>query len=197
MSIARDLSLKETRTGLRLVQQPSEEIKKNLFRLSGGRQFEIKDQPIKNGETELFGQQQITGNAYWMDARLEMEPGGVAGFKIAQRRDENKKVVSEVIIGYDAVSHQVIVDRSSGGNGNLKKENLKQTITVSGDSRSIRMEILFDKSSLEIFINNGERVLTTFVFPDKDAFHLSAFSKGEGTVIKSLKIWDLSEIKQQ
>jgi len=57
------------------------------------------------------------------------------------------------------------------------------------------MEILVDKSSLEVFFNNGEKVYTTYIFPDTDAYGLSAFATGGTVTIKSLKIWDLSSVK--
>ena len=59
----------------------------------------------------------------------------------------------------------------------------------------LRLEILFDKSSLEVFVDNGEAVLTTYIYPSDGANLLSAFSQGGNTLIKSLKIWNLSKIK--
>jgi sucrose-6-phosphate hydrolase SacC (GH32 family) len=60
------------------------------------------------------------------------------------------------------------------------------------------MQILFDKSALEVFSNNGERerVITTYIFPEKNAENLSAFVKNGSAVIKSLKIWNLSGVNK-
>ena len=53
----------------------------------------------------------------------------------------------------------------------------------------LRWKILLDKSSLEIFADDGARVLTTMVYPDTGG--LGLYSKGE--TIADLKIWDLSK----
>ena len=57
----------------------------------------------------------------------------------------------------------------------------------------IRLEILVDKSSLEVFVNNGEKVLTTHIYPDEGADQLAAFSLGGKAIINSLTIWDMSK----
>jgi sucrose-6-phosphate hydrolase SacC (GH32 family) len=46
-----------------------------------------------------------------------------------------------------------------------------------------------------VFIDKGEKVLTTYIFPDVQANALSAFATGGDAIIKSLTIWDLSRIK--
>jgi fructan beta-fructosidase len=62
------------------------------------------------------------------------------------------------------------------------------------DPGKIRLKILFDKSSLEVFFGTGEKVLTTYIYPDEDSDNLLVFAN-DGTVhVKSLKIWNLSEV---
>jgi beta-fructofuranosidase len=41
------------------------------------------------------------------------------------------------------------------------------------DSESVQLQILSDTSSLEIFINNGEAVMSARVFTAKDATNIS------------------------
>jgi len=41
-----------------------------------------------------------------------------------------------------------------------------------------------------------ERVITTYIFPEKNAENLSAFVKNGSAVIKSLKIWNLSGVNK-
>ncbi|HEX9511717.1 MAG TPA: glycoside hydrolase family 32 protein [Puia sp.] len=191
MSIPRDLSLRETSQGLRLVQQPSSLIKNNLASLSGNQAVEMKDLTLRNGEIPI-DEKTVQGNAYWLEAELDVEQGATAGFRIARKKDGNP-VQTE--IGYDAVEHQVYVDRSHTGDEKIKKEHLRQTIHLPGESGKVRLEILFDKSSLEVFVNGGDQVLTTYVFTDSGANTVSAFATGGNAVIKSLKIRDLSGIK--
>ena len=73
---------------------------------------------------------------------------------------------------------------------------MRQTIELANKTGKVRLEILFDKSSLEIFVNDGEQVLSTYTFPDEDANLLSAFSVGGSALINSLTAWDLSKINK-
>ena len=77
----------------------------------------------------------------------------------------------------------------------MNKTEFSEDSGLKGDGALTRVQILVDKSSLEVFFNDGEKVLTTYIYPDEDGNILSVFAKGGGITIKSLKIWDLSSIK--
>ena len=124
-----------------------------------------------------------------------MPADAVAGFKIAQQKDKDDKIVTETVIGYDASKHQLFVDGTNSGDGKINQDKLRQTAAVMDPKGKIQLKILFDKSSLEVFINNGEKVLTTYLYPAKGADVISAFSEGGKTVISSLKFWNLSGMK--
>lgn len=195
MSIPRDLSLMETKEGIRLVQKPSSVIQNNLSKLSGKSPTQIKNMEVANKEL-LIDRKAIQGNSYWLDAELSCTPGTTAGFRIAQKKDDTHHTISEIEIGYDAAANQFYVDKSHNNpNGKIKNDKLRQTIDLASVSNTIRLKILFDKSSLEVFVNNGEKVLTTYIYPDAGANALSAFAKGGNVLIKSLTIWDMSGIK--
>lgn len=191
MSIPRDLSLRNTDRGLRLVQQPASLIKANLMSLSGHQEVKIKDLSLRNGEVPI-DDKTVRGNAYWLEAELEAGPGSTAGFRIARHKGESPDSLLQTEIGYDAAKNQVYVDRSHTGDEKIRKEHLRQTVDLPGKSSKVRLEILFDRSSLEVFVNDGEQVITTYVFADSSANGVSAFATGGSAVIKSLKVRDLS-----
>ena len=195
MSIPRDLGLRETKEGLRLVQQPSSVIQNKLAELSGKAAVEINDLKMTDQEITI-NKNAVMGNSYWIDAELLVESGTTAGFRIAQLKDKNNKAISETEIGYDAVKHEIYVDRSRSGDDKIKKEDLRKFVSMTDESRTIKLKILFDKSSLEIFVNNGEKVLTTYVFSDVHSNGLSTFATGGHASIKTMTIWDMSEIKK-
>ena len=130
-----------------------------------------------------------------MNAELSVEPGTVAGFKIAQQKDNNK-TVAETVIGYDAANHQLYVDRTNSG-GKLNERKLKQIIDLKNDNKTVKLTILLDKSSLEVFVNDGEAALTTYIYPGENADKIAAFANGGNATIKSVKIWDLSKVNAQ
>lgn len=66
----------------------------------------------------------------------------------------------------DRIEQQIILDRTHSGmtlnveNGNIRKKHL-------GIEESVQLDILIDRSSVEIFVNNGELVFTARIFPDE------------------------------
>jgi fructan beta-fructosidase len=55
----------------------------------------------------------------------------------------------------------------------------------------VKIQVLVDGSSLEVFGNDGEKVISTMIYPDANATNLSVFAEGNA-VIKSLKISDFN-----
>jgi levanase/fructan beta-fructosidase len=192
MSIPRDLSLRNTKDGIRLFQNPAKKIKDNLSSLSK-KMVQFENLKVKGILSNILKDKDITSNSYWLEAELEVPENTIAGFKIAQQTDKSGNIISETVIGFDASKNEVYVDRSGAGNGKINQMKLSQSMIVSPTNGKIKLEILFDKSSLEVFANDGEKVLTTYIYPDEEANLLSAFSFGGQSLIKSLKVWDMSK----
>jgi sucrose-6-phosphate hydrolase SacC (GH32 family) len=57
--------------------------------------------------------------------------------------------------------------------------------------------ILLNKSSLEIFANDDEAALTTYIYPFENADGIAVFATGGTTTIKSLKTWNLRANRQE
>jgi len=196
MSIPRDLSLRQTKDGLRLIQKPASIIQNNLAKLSGNSSIIMNDVKINDAEKVLTALQKTPGNAYWIDAEFTITAGTDLGFKIGQQKDKDNKTIAETIVGYNTSTGKMYIDKTNSGNAKLDKDRLLLTTETGHAANTIRIQILFDKSSLEVFSNDGEKVLTTYVFPDKNANGLSAFIKNGSGTLKSLKIWDLSGINK-
>ncbi len=187
MSIPRDLALKTTPEGIRLFQQPASLIGDNMKKHSGGkvitRQNLVIDQHIDLGTSQ---------NSYWIDAEFSVSDAEKIGFKLAQLKDEKGNVVKEVEVGYDAVKKQLYVDCTRSEKGIKNDKNIIQTAAVNPVNGKIKLQVLFDKSSLEVFGNAGEKVISTMIFPDEKATGLAAFSNGGKAVLNKLKVWDMS-----
>jgi levanase/fructan beta-fructosidase len=192
MSIPRDLGLRQTNEGIRLIQQPSAIAAKGLKNFSV-HSVKMKNYTINKQEVDV-GKRKIKGNAYWIKSELAAGQNTIAGFKIAQKKDKDGKIISETLISYDANRHQLIIDRSKGG-GQLNEKALKRTIDLPATKGKVQLDILLDKSSLEVFVNNGEAVLTTYIYPDEDADGISAFVQHGKATFLTLNIIDLSIFK--
>jgi len=187
MAIPHDLSLKTTSDGLILIQTPSSIISGSLSKYTKGGVLSKKDVNINNESIEFSKEGHFDGNANWIDAEFQINESQNVGFNLVEKKGSSKKV----IVGYDAARKELYVDCTSFESGNKSPQNLIQTAPMKPVNGIVKIQILLDKSSLEVFGNDGEKVISTMIYPDTDATGLSAFSNGKA-VIKSLKLWDLN-----
>ncbi|MDP9076801.1 MAG: glycoside hydrolase family 32 protein [Bacteroidota bacterium] len=186
MSIPHDLSFKTTDEGLRLIQQPSSIVSSTLAKYAKGGAF-VKSNFSLDGNMPLSSKGKFDGNSTWINAEIQLNDSKKVGFNLTEKTGTTKKVV----VGYDAVKQEIYVDCSGSESANKPAGNLLLTAPMKAVNGIVKMQVLLDKSSLEVFGNDGEKVITTMIYPDADATGLSAFSDRKAT-IKSLKIWDLN-----
>ncbi|SFD24457.1 levanase [Chitinophaga sp. CF118] len=178
MSIPRDLLLKSTPKGIRLYQQPSEVLYASLDKLPAANKLLKKNITISK-ELTLGTAKSFNTNTNWIDATFTPGTAQSFGFKVAQDKNGN-----EVTVGYDIQRNELFIREKGKGD------------TISLPVRSsdkVRLQILFDKSSLEVFVNGGETVFTTLLFPEKEATGLAVFAEGGNVQLDSLKVWNLSK----
>jgi fructan beta-fructosidase len=56
------------------------------------------------------------------------------------------------------------------------------------------LHIFLDDSSIEVFGNKGETVLSERIFPSPESIEVEYYSKGGNSEINSLKAWELKSI---
>lgn len=173
MSIPRDLQLKTTSTGVRLYQQPSEQIGSYLHKLPAAQKLRLKSQSINSKELQLSNSKSFNANAYWADAEFTLGTAADFGFKIAQ----------DVVIGYNVQRNELYIRDGKD----------TQHVNIQPVNNKIRLQVLLDKSTVEVFVNDGEKVITTLIFPDKAATGFSVFAENGEVTLNGLKAWDLSK----
>ena len=98
------------------------------------------------------------------------------------------------IFGYKKDSGEFYIDRGQSGlvdfNKNYKESSV-QTMNI-GSMNELSLNIILDASSIEIFLNDGEYVMTTQVFPQTDftRFHIEQPAEVEVNSFKLNKIND-------
>lgn len=197
MSLPRDMSLVQTKQGFRLKQVPSSIAMTTIAKAANGKQNTSTSITVADGNQVLDIAKNIKGNAFYIKAQIIPKSNGVAGFKIAQTIGSDGKVSNETVIGYDDANHQVYVDRSHSGGGKVNEKRLKQVVDIEKNKKEVSLEIWLDKSSLEVFVNGGEQVITTYIYPDENSDGIAAFSTGGKATLKSVQIKDLSGMSQE
>ncbi|MDQ6598916.1 glycoside hydrolase family 32 protein [Bacillus salipaludis] len=181
MTLPRELTLKETSDGVRLVQTPVAEFES----IRGEKQSwdNITFEPEENILAD------VSGDQVDIIAEFEFQSATEFGFKIRKSADE------ETTIGYDAIKNFLFIDRNRSGVSNFNKYfPCKHGASLLKSDNRIKMRILVDRSSVEVFANDGEVVLTDLIFPHPESNGLEIYTKGGSVNLVSLSIYQLSSI---
>lgn len=184
MTLPRTLSLKSTEKGLKLVSNPVKE----LDILRGKLDIAITPQTIE-GETKpkTTLKKTVSGG----ELLLEFEKGSAADFgvKISNSKGEY------VLIGFDKTANQYYIDRTQSGKSSFSKDFAgKHFAPRFSNANTIKMRLIFDRSSVELFADDGLTVMTDVFFPNEDFNEASFYALGGKVVLKSGKAYPLKGI---
>ncbi|MGB8982009.1 MAG: GH32 C-terminal domain-containing protein, partial [Anaerolineales bacterium] len=122
-----------------------------------------------------------------IDVEFLMESAHEFGIKVCTGNDE------ETLIGYDARSKELFVDRRHSGEGTFSDQfPAVQRAPLAPQGGKIRLHILLDSCSVEVFGGEGEAVISDLIFPHSQSADLEHFAHGGGVAIQALDIWKLS-----
>lgn len=182
MTIPRKVGLTATANGPRLIQQPVEE----LATLQD-ESHQLEDLTVSN---ESISDEGLQGTMYKIEAEIQLDDAERVGFRL--RKGENE----ETIVGYDAVSEELFVDRRNSGTVSFHEDFAAdvQTAPLELNENTITLEIVVDKSSVEVFANGGERSITNLIFPSESSDQIEIFSENGSVRIINLNFQNLESV---
>jgi fructan beta-fructosidase len=179
-SLVREVRLRRFQDGIHLVQLPAAELEQL-------RQHHtlMQDESVASANRKLRANH-VHGETIEILAEIELGASGETGFKL------RKGPHQETLVGVDVDRSQVFVDRTQSGDASFAEHFAgRQSGPVAiGPGRVVQLHIFLDRSSVEVFANSGETVLSELIFPVAgDAIEL--YSKGGEARIRNLDIWRL------
>lgn len=101
----------------------------------------------------------------------------------------------KIVMQYNPQSHTLSFDRTASGIVDFSENFPAVTITPTfEDNGKIALRIFIDRSSIEVFGNDGQFVMTNLVFPTAPYSTLSISSEKGNAKIEDLKIYSLKEM---
>lgn len=98
----------------------------------------------------------------------------------------------KVIMKYDVAAHTLSFDRRESGIVDFSQDFPAVTVAPTFETdNEISLRIFIDKSSMEVFGNDGKFVMTNLVFPTKPYTKLSISSRGGNARIGNLRIFSI------
>jgi fructan beta-fructosidase len=183
MTLPRELKLENTPAGIRLLSMPVEEVQV----LHDESQL-VPNQTISQGQSLYL---ETSFNNMLSLIELTVTPSEGAEFIVEIGNSESQKIQ----IAYDSEQNKYSLDRSASGNMDFSDEfgGIHYAPRISED-QTINLKIYLDHSSLEVFVDNGEVVLTELTFPIPEYDQISLRSLDGTTQIQQGKITELRSI---
>jgi len=100
----------------------------------------------------------------------------------------------ETVIGVDRRARTVFVDRARSGAVGFSPHfagRHSARLSAGDGSQLIRLHVIVDATSLEVFADGGRVVLTDQIFPKPASRGVSLFATGGAARLRSLEAWEL------
>ena len=172
MSIPRSLSVRKTDKGWQLIQKP-------VAALSDLEEEKM----VGRKDVGSFPFSMPTAGKSW-HLRVDWSVGDsdIARVRLAKGKDH------ETVVGYDALKKEVFIDRSNSGDfADPAFRKLSHfAVPVALKNGQVSLDLWFDHSILEVYVNDGEYVLTAQVFPGEKDEELRVGSQRSRSPIRYL-----------
>ena len=179
-SIPRELRLRQYPEGLRLVQQPIPELRSLRRAL-----YHAAEGDLATVNAQLAASKM--GIAQEIEAEFALGAAREFGIKIRAGGAE------ETVIGYDAQTQTMFVDRRRAGNNAFspKFAGLHRA-PLTPKQGKIKFHIFIDSCAVEVFGNDGWVVITDLIFPDPQSAGVEFYARDGEAQLNSLDVWNLN-----
>lgn len=181
MSLPRELELKTVPgLGVRLTQNPVNE-------------FTTLRETVDSWTNQLVSPtnnllSNVKGETVEIVAEFHTENAAATEFGFRVRTGNGEQTT----IGYDRVNSKLFVDRSESGEANFNPAfQARHEAPLQANNNKIKLRIIIDRSSVEVFGNNGQIVFTDQIFPQLQSDGLDLYSIGGDITVNSLKVHQL------
>lgn len=179
----RNVELLKTSQGIRLVQNPVKEIAQLRAKHIHMEKLTIPE------ANNLLNQLKLSGNHYELEATFELTPQ--ANLQLTLCANDRQKTV----VGYRASAKELRVDRICSGVTDFSPSFPEiYSAPLSLKNKTLKLHILIDQSSIEVFGNNGQVNLTCQIFPDADAKGLNLKGSTRNIKLVNLDLWELKPV---
>lgn len=126
----------------------------------------------------------MEGSVFEMICDFSLEDADAVGVRFREGNGEHTD------IRYDARNSRVIMDRTLSGEKVGSTFGSTRSCSMAG--RRIRFHLFVDVSSVELFVNDGEEVFTSRIFPDSASRGITFYATNGSAGLKAVK-WDLQQ----
>lgn len=182
MTVAREVKLIKDSQSYRLAFDPVDEI--DAYK---GVKYK-KENIAVEGELELINSEKVNLSRAAINFNIaDIKKGGFT-FKLGNKQGD------ELSFGYDSIDHKFFIDRSKSGQISFSDTfSSKQSIAPRiSSSEKLSGTILLDKTSIELFFDEGSTVMTEIFFPNAPFDTLSIETVNQDFILDLLEVNELN-----
>ncbi|MBV9501264.1 MAG: glycoside hydrolase family 32 protein [Acidobacteriaceae bacterium] len=181
MTIPRMLSLRTTPDGIRLFQEPIDSLKQLR-----GAHVHAANRTIQQVNGEFQRSPVVKSHTYELISSFSLGTAQETGWRLLSTNG------SVTIVGYDRRRGTVFIDRRhSGLTGFSKDFPARMQAPLKTPDNVLRLHILVDRCSVEVFAQDGRIAMTSLVFPPPGTHGLEAYARGGNAGSSSATLWEL------
>jgi levanase len=179
-SVPRELALREISGKIQLTQQPVA----SLTKLHTG-------PPVIGALKHITGTTSAGISGPTLDLDGVFAPGTATQFGVNVHVGNGQQTQ----IGYDTTTHEVYIDRTKSGDVSFDPTFAGvQRAPLPLDHGLVRLHILVDTSSVEVFTDQGQVVLTDQIFPSPSSNDVTLFANGGTATLVAGVGWHMKSI---
>ncbi|MFP1625872.1 GH32 C-terminal domain-containing protein [Streptomyces sp. 5K101] len=186
-SIPREMALRTVDGRIRLTQRPV----RTVASLREGPAVTAQGVQVADGSAPLAGGR-ADGKALDIDATFSLRDADRFGLKVRTGPGGQ-----ETVIGYDAGTQELYVDRTRSGAVDFSDDfpGVQRAPLKARDGK-VRLRILVDWSSVEVFGGRGEAVITDQIFPDAAGDGVELFAEGGSVRLDTATVHHLGSYRR-
>lgn len=185
-TIFRKLQLAWSPKGYQLVQQPDQ-----ALQFLRGAPVNVTPRTVSG--TQTLAEFQPQTNTYELEVVFDLSAstGNQFGVNLCVQEEWPQRVV----VGYDKLTSNLYLDRTSSGYVTFG-DGFQSVVSAPYKPKTnlLKLRIFVDQSSVEVFTDDGERVLTSQIYPHPGGTKVQLFSTIGPSVLKSMRAWPLRSI---
>ncbi|MEV8559301.1 GH32 C-terminal domain-containing protein [Streptomyces sp. NPDC051917] len=185
-SVPRQLALRTVDGRIRLTSEPVD----SLTSLRQDPPATASDVTVKNTSQPLIGPA-AEGKALDIEATFSLKDAARFGLKVRTGAGGE-----ETVIGYDTTTQELYVDRTNSGAVDFSDAFPGvQRAPLKARNGKVKLRILLDWSSVEVFGGSGEAVITDQIFPDPAAQGVQVFAENGSVKLDQAGVWHLNSYR--
>ncbi|KKI89178.1 levanase [Bacillus sp. SA1-12] len=170
---------------------------------AGENEYYLRSQPMKelnNLITSIFSYDQIevdgeetldvTGEVYQLETDITWKDLKNVGIRLRESNDRQR----HVDVGIFAEEQNSYVNRAFTSHPDKRNQLVKSTAPFDSSKRQAHLTILVDKTSIEVFVNDGKVAHSNLIFPKKEDKGITLYTEGGRAMFKNIKIKQLGSI---